>query len=470
MNSFVQSASNPVTVTENGAVAFSNTSDALVDAFFQLPASRANGESSQTELFEAALRQNPELALRLALWLRDVRGGAGERATFRTILKWLDKNTPELVARIAHKIPEVGRWDDLLVLERNQSVAFSLIQAALNEGNALCAKWMPREKSSGRKLAVKLRQFMGLTPRQYRKKLVDATNVVETKMCAGQWKDINFSHVPSRALSLYKDAFERHDTERFSKWVNAAVVGDVKVNASAIFPQDVIKDLEYSQGIAVDAMFAQWNALPNYMNGSRVLPVIDVSGSMTCSVGGSADGVSCMHAAISLGLYCASKNQGDFKNVVSTFSAQPNLVKIDEITDGASLKRAYTKTKGLDWGMTTNLDLTFVHILDHARRHNVPNEDMPTTVVIFSDMQFDECGVLTGLDMIRENYARSGYTVPNIVFWNLRSTSNAPAKFNEHGVALVGGFSPAVFDSVLSGELRPDRVMMNTLMRPRYNV
>jgi hypothetical protein len=108
-----------------------------------------------------------------------------------------------------------------------------------------------------------------------------------------------------------------------------------------------------------------------------------------------------------------------------------------------------------------------------ATESSVPQEEMPEAVLILSDMQFNQCVRHDdrALDMIRRKYEEAGYTMPNVVFWNLVAHDNAPAKFNEKGVALISGFSPAIMKSVLAGKmLSPRDVMLEAVMQDRYTL
>jgi len=215
MNSFVNAAKSQKARTANGMKALKSTASNCVDLFFKIGASRGKNIIPQ---FTAAYVEDMHVAMRIAQWARDVRGGAGERQLFRDILMYLDKNDPDAAVALIRKVPELGRWDDLLLPFTSNVVkdfAYSMIRDALNNGNGLCAKWMPRKGEQ----AAELRSYLGWTPKYYRKRLVELTNVVETAMCANKWDNINFNHVPSVASARYKKAFARHtprhkDTQR----------------------------------------------------------------------------------------------------------------------------------------------------------------------------------------------------------------------------------------------------------------
>ena len=475
MNTFVNAVVNQSSRTENGMKARQSTANALTDLFFKIGAMRGK---DVIPAWTAARVQDPMLASRIALWARDVRGGAGERKIFRDILVDLAKTDVHRAVALGRKVPELGRWDDLLVLVGTdlETFAFEEISQALDAGNGLCAKWMPRQGP----VAVKLRNHLGWTPKFYRKRLVELTKVVETQMCAKDWDNINFNHVPSVASARYKKAFSRN-TEKYKEWTAALVSKDpevqktVKVNAGAVYPYDVLKGVinHYGQyGAAnLDHVVAQWEALPNYVGDANVLPLVDVSGSMTSLAGGwqSKSGVTCLEVAVSLGLYLADKNTGKFKDTFLTFSSSPQLLHLKgNILD--KCKQMITSK----WEMSTNLHRAFDKILQTAIEGNVPQSEMPGMLLILSDMQFDSCTQFddSAMQMIARKYAEAGYAMPNIVFWNLNAHDNVPAKFNEQGVALVSGFSPAIVKGVLAADLddfTPQAIMMKTIMSERYD-
>jgi len=471
MNTFVNAVVNQEARTANGMKARKSTASKLVDLFFKIGASRGKNIVGD---FTAAFVEDKEIALRIAAWSRDARGGAGERQIFRDILKHLEATDTDAAVALMRKVPEVGRWDDLLVVESSalKQFAFGMIKEALNADNGLCAKWMPRKGD----IAVELRNYLGWTPKFYRKRLVELTKVVEQNMCANAWDEINFSHVPSVAAARYKKAFNRH-TPKYAEYVQALVKGEnpeVKVNASVAFPYDVLKGRINCYGVKfdkteLDLIQKQWEALPNYVGDANILPLVDVSGSMTCPAGKNTK-LSCLEVAVSLGLYLADKNTGKFKDTFLTFSGTPQLVhlkgninqKIDQMVKSA-------------WAMDTNLHAAFKKILDTAVKGQVPQEEMPKMLLILSDMQFNACVTFddSAMQMIERSYAVAGYEVPKVVFWNLNASDNVPVKFDESGTALVSGFSPAIVKPLLNGNLEeftPEAIMRKTVMVDRYAV
>jgi hypothetical protein len=336
----------------------------------------------------------------------------------------------------------------------------------------LASKWTPRKGE----IAREIREFFGMSPKFYRKSLVTMSNTVEQQMCAQKWDEINYSHVPSVAHSRYKKAFGRHGTT-YAEYVAKLVKGDdpsVKINASAIFPHDVLKGRIGGYNNTwnkqeLDVIEAQWAALPNYIGDASVLPLVDVSGSMTCPAGQKGT-TTCLEIAVSLGLYFADKNKGVFKDCMLTFSGNPALVKLQ-----GNINQKINQMVATDWAMNTNLHAAMKLLLDTAVRNGVPAADMPGMLIVFSDMQFDQCVTHddSAMEMIERKYETAGYTAPKIVFWNLNAGSNVPVKFDKSGTALVSGFSPAIAQAILSGNMddfTPAAIMLKAVMRTRYDL
>ena len=408
---FVDAVKNQEARTTNGMKARKSSANACVDLFYNIGASRGK---NIIPAFTAAYVQDKELALRVALWARDARGGAGERETFRNILRHLELTDAKAAAALMAKIPELGRWDDLLVFKTDmlKQMAFGFIHHALESGDGLAAKWMPRKGP----LAAELRQYLGWTPKFYRKRLVELTKVVETQMCAKDWDNINFSHVPSVAAARYKKAFNRN-TPAYAAYVTELMKPeaersvDVKVNASVAYPYDVLKGrvcgyMKYDNTES-NLIEAQWAALPNYVGDANILPLVDVSGSMTCKAGGQASksSLTCLDVSVSLGLYLADKNVGKFKDTFLTFSSNPELLHLK-----GNINQKIDQMVKSQWQMGTNLHAAFKKILDTAVKGKVPQAEMPEVLLILSDMQFNQCVIHddSAIKMIERKYREAG--------------------------------------------------------------
>ena len=462
-------------MTENGMTTNSTSLNAVVDLFYNIGAMRGQNKDRLISTFSKAFYQDPTRAMKILFWARDIRGGAGERQIFRDIMQYLVQNHEEALGKNLNLIPEFGRWDDLLVLVGTslETKAFLLIQGALASENGLCAKWMPRKGP----IAIKLRNFMGLSPKKYRKTLVNLTNVVEQQMCAKEWDQIEFAKLPSLAAARYQRAFMKNANDSYLEYLKSLTSGETKINADAVYPYDITKALGRGN---VDAASEQWKALPNYMEGSddMILPMVDVSGSMNSVASGS---TTCMDVAVSLGLYISERNEGAFKDAFLTFSESPKL----EVLSG-DLNDRFTQLVRGEWGMNTNLESAFRLVLDQAVKHNLAQDQMPDKILILSDMQFDEATCNndrswgrrtdipawnpTAQQMIAKMYEEAGYTMPKIVYWNLQSRSgDVPVRFDEDGTALISGFSPAIMTSILNAEeFTPVSIMDQTILSDRY--
>lgn len=467
-------------LTENGMTTNSSSLSNCVNLFFQIGAMRGKDKQTLINSFVKAYNEQPLIAMKLLFWARDVRGGAGERQIFRDIVQYLaNKHTESLAKNLAY-LPEYGRWDDLLQLvgTKLEEQALDLIKKGLESNNALCYKWMPRENVSNREKKRQysaLRKYLGLSPKEYRKMLANNSNTVEQLMCAKDWNSIEYSKLPSRAMSDYMKAFSKNDLERFQSYLESVKKGEVKINAGALYPYDVVKNMKFGVSEGADA---QWNALPNYLQNSneRLLPVVDVSGSMECAAGQN-DNVTCMDVSVSLGLYISERNVGPFKDAFITFSSQPKL----QVLSG-TLSERYAQLVTSEWAMSTNLKSVFNLILSQGVKHNVPESEMPTSIIILSDMEFDSATNSRGWgepndtwnptaqQMIEDMYSAAGYKMPKIIYWNLNArNSNFPVRFDKEGTALVSGFSPSLLTNLLSGkDFTPESMMFDVVNSVRY--
>ncbi len=470
--------------TANGALTLATSLNRNVDLFAVIGSAR-NNPGDALKKFMLAYAEDSVTALRILLWARDARGGAGERQVFRVIMNWLAKNEKRSAVSIlmSGKISEIGRFDDYVDLLCSDSIALPIrkdvaksLKTAIKtktDNAGLIAKWLPRK---GKEAAI-LRGLMDLNPKEYRKMLVDATNVVESKMCSKQWDDINFGHVPSVAMSRYTKSFARNAQEKFTAYKEALVSGEVKAKAGALYPYDVTRTAEFGDAVVANE---QWKALPDFFTGaSKMLPMIDVSGSMSCPAGGS-NNVQCVDVAVSLGIYLAERQEGHFKDLAMTFETTPKWAIINQ----PDIKSKVSYVKGLDWGGTTNIQAAFDLLLKTAIDNQVPQSDMPEYIIIISDMEFNvaigrgwnfvkrDKNPETSYNVINEKFEQAGYVRPNIIFWNVNARSqNIQVKSDENGTAMITGFSPAIMQSVIKAdEITPESVMLNAISSKRYDI
>ncbi|XAO54208.1 RNA-binding protein [Yersinia phage vB_YenM_P778] len=465
------------THTENGAVVHESSLSSVVD-FYTLAGSSRNHVQNALSAFNKALVQDKDLAVRITLHARDIRAGMGERNVFRTILASLlssNKFTQDEVVRILKKVPEMGRWDDMLVAFNTpyENIMFDMFISALTNDKtaALAAKWLPRRRNGKNKLFVhKFCKHAAITRQQYQKVLADLSRTVEQQICAKEFSAIDYNKIPSVAASRYQKLFEKHDQVRYGMWIEALSkpveerAAGVKVNAGALYPYDVIRSLNSVNDARVAQ--AQWDALPDFMSGSteNILCMSDVSGSMTGEVFGNVDA---LDIGVSLSMYCAERNQGVFKDKVMIYSTNPFFIDLS----GGVRERRNQMMKHVEYG-STNFAAAFDKILELAKRHNLAQEDLPTKVLVFSDMQFDSIGGRqTNFEAIVQKFERAGYVAPTLVFWYLASRKpTSEATIRDKNVALVSGFSPAILKAVLGGDsFNPLDIVKKAVCIERYD-
>lgn len=479
-------------VTENGAVGYRTTGKALLDINFAVASLRSANEGEIVRRFQAAFLENKVLAMKWLFFARDVRGGLGERRLFRTAMKYIAKYEPEMARKVVGLIPEYGRYDDLWsLLDDNELrpyvvefVSQQLTEDVANSRNrkpiSLLGKWMPSANASSattKRYAKILRNALEMKESEYRRTLSALrryTDVVEVKMSAKMWGEIDYEAVPSRANLIYNGAFLRNDEERRRAFLASLEKGEARINASTLFPYDIVH--QYCSGgygrtpKSYDATIeALWKNLPDLVQGcGNTIVVADGSGSMMSRVGSS--GVTALEVANSLAIYFAERSSGEFKNKYITFSSRPQLV---DFSRGQSLRDKISIALGHSEISNTNIEAVFDLILNTAIRNNMRQEDIPANILIISDMEFD-CAT-TGriganlFKTIEAKYRGYGYKLPRLVFWNVNSRTNTiPVRENNMGVALVSGFSVNICKMVMSGKTDPFECLLETLNTPRY--
>ena len=480
-----------VTSTENGALVHKTTYNNCLDLFALVGSMRYRDDEDIIELFGKAYQEDQLTAMKILFYLRDVRGGIGERNTFRVIIRHMAKMYTTSMRKNIQFIPEFGRWDDLYALMGTplQNDALEIIKTQLykdinSEQVSLLAKWMPSENTSSsetRRNATITRKYLKMSPKTYRKtltKLRKKINIVETKLCENNYKDIDYSKLPSGAGLKYRNAFYRNDEDRYSQYVEDVSKGKTKVNSSTLYPYELVREAEKLRaGETQRKMLNEmWKSLPDFIgnNDENCLAVVDVSGSMT------QNNSLPMQMAVSLGLYVAEKNKGRFANHFITFSAHPELVEIKG-DDFVGKVKYIERSK---WGYNTDIEAVFDLILNTAKKYKMSQEELPSRLFILSDMRFDEAiedfgwtrkpvDKETLFQTIAKKYKKAGYKVPTLVFWNINAEDNLiPAIDNENGmnVQYVSGSSARIFELLLKGEtLTALDLMFEAINNKRYN-
>lgn len=479
---FAQAAQNSAkwTTTENGAVALNTTGRKLLDFFSTVGALR-NADSTRIErLFADAYAEDPLFAIKIAFYSRDVRGGLGERETFRTLLKYMAKYHPEAIVNNIKYIGDFGRWDDLYSLigtpmeDKMWEVMKDQFNADLanlhnNEPISLLAKWIKTPDASSsktRELGILTAEKLGYPVynfkrilRAMRKKI----KIVEALMSTNQWGEIEYPAVPSRAMMIYRNAFAKHDRDRYAEFTSKALTGDVKINSGVLYPYDIMHKVIHGQ--YDNTLEAQWRQLPNYVEeGTNALVIADTSGSMSWSDNGRP-----IDSALGLAIYFAERNKGAYHNMWMSFSSESKI----HLLKGETLAQKYASIDKDDWEGNTNLHRAFEHVLKIAIDNHVPQEEMPKALIVISDMEIDACGDRdwSFYDQMEAEFAENGYQIPNVIFWNVESRHDIfHADATRRGVQLVSGQSASTFKNIMNCiDMTPVEAMHKVIDCDRYS-
>ena len=486
--------------TENGGITHKTTKSDLLDMFAMGGAMRTRSVGDVTLMFKKAYEENPIYAMKCLFYLRDVRGGAGERRFFRVCMKWLASNYPETARRNLKYVSEFGRWDDLYIFEGTvlHHDAFDLMKKQfildLNcKTPSLLAKWLKSENASStesRRLGEITAKHFGLTHKQYRKNLStlrSRINIVEKLMSENRWDEIEFDKIPSKAGLIYKNAFARRDMIK-AKYEKFAKDTTTKVNASTLYPYEVVEkaiSLMGSQSywgyshknVPLDntdrlMINKYWDNLTDYFSGSNLnaLVMADTSSSMLGTP---------INVATSLALYTAEKAGGPFANHYISFSSRPQLIECQGVDFCDKVDRI-VRTNLCE---NTNIEAAFDMLLNTATKNHLTQNDMPDTIIVVSDMEFDAAtgsryygrssltssNVETVMETIAGRWKAAGYELPHLIFWNVNARQNNIPMLGVGRVSFVSGFSPSIFQSIVTGKTGFD-LMLQTLESDRYKM
>ena len=475
--------------TENGAIKHNSTLSAVYDLFAVGAAYRSRDNGECLFLFNQAFRENPDLAMKCLFYIRDVRGGQGERRFFRVIINHLAKRHKDVLIKNIDKIPEYGRWDDLyslvgtpveaeaLMLMQNQlAIDCEALASGKNTPVSLLGKWLKSCNASSittKELGNTTRKFFSLSQREYRKllsSLRSRINIVEKLMSENRWEEIQFDKIPSKAGLIYKDVFARRPetAERYRQFISSK---ETKVNAGTLYPYEVVRKA-YSGSIVDDptvreAVNKYWDNLTDYFNGSELnaLCVCDTSGSM---IWGYDSSTSPIDVATSIAMYCAERMGGPFKDHYISFSRNPKLIKVEGIDFVDKVRRI----RGANLCENTDIEKVFSLILDTCCIYGLRQEELPEYIIVISDMEFDSGSMQstrymgTLMENIRVKWNRFGYKMPKLIYWNVSARNNNIPDLSAD-VSYVSGFSPSIFQQIMSGKTGID-LMLEVLNSERY--
>jgi hypothetical protein len=490
----------PDKYTKNGALTLSTSDNARIDLFFNLTRNFYSNPNF-TKIIDKSLKENILDTIKILFNGRDCRGGKGDHQTFIVAMLYLYTDYHHLWRQVIKYIPFYGRYKDwieiahyILIFEKDELKFKPLIDLIVDQLEedydnmyngrpiSLLAKWIPSENKKWNKSNILKYICKSLfnTPNvqswhykrlrvEYLTPMRSHSNIVEIDMCYNHWDDINFSHVPSIAMHLYKDAFKRHVPNKFNTWKQSLLHGNSKVNFSQLDPHIMVKqylDILNPVENCDEIIEEQWKNLiekvKEYGSFENTLAICDVSGSMTGTP---------MQVCIALGILISSITQEPFTNSLITFSSQPEFHIIPN-----NCKTLFDKVHNISsmyWSMTTDLNAVFKLILDRACAYELSESQMPKQLIIFSDMEFNtatESNNKTNFQEIQEMYRIKGYKRPKIIFWNLASScENIPVQFNQNDVATISGFRPDILQYILKvKDMTPYNILRETIDSSRY--
>lgn len=502
-------------MTENGATGFSTTGNELVDLNFKVPSFRTGVPAIDILRFRKAMEKDLVYSIKWLFFVRDAREGLGEKRAFIDLFTEFFRYDKASASKVLSLVAEYGRWKDIFDLIENSSdnelklMCFNIVKEQLKndadnfeagKGISLLAKWVPSINASdkARKLALELRNYLGLSNKEYRKmlsKLRAHIGIVESMACANKWGEIDYEKVPSKANIRYKDAFLKHDEVRRREFLSAVLSGKEnapKMNASVLFPYEIWAKYTHDNPNSShnrwstsvpktidDSLEALWLNMKDIDCGGNTMVVCDGSGSMTSTIGGTTS-VQAIDVSRSLSVYFAERCDGEFKNKFIEFSSNPHFIDI------SGCKTLFDKVRLVDKYddcSNTDIEKVFMLILDAAVKNNMKQSDLPDRILIISDMEFDgattvnrwggnfQSRMKTLFENITVQYNKAGYKMPKLVFWNVNSRTNTiPVTENEYGVILVSGFSVNVAKMVMSGKADPWLALKDTLDSERYSL
>ena len=469
------------TTTENGALTHASTLSDCLDLFATAGALR---HASDEEIIERVLRayaEDPDTAVKILFFARDIRGGMGERRFFRVAIGWLANHSPKSVKRNIEYFAEFGRYDDLLALlgTASEGAMLAYVKSVWDKDIAelkkadgvvsLLGKWLPSVNTSSVAAvhnAKIVARYLGLSDAEYRKTLTALRARIRISENNLRERDYTFDYEkqPSGAMLKYRKAFLRNDCGRYCEFLARVAEGKATLHADTLTPYDVVKKCFDTVNEAErKSLDATWKALPEFDCGSNALAVVDGSGSMYCYGNPSPAAV-----ALSLGIYLAEHAKGEYAGHFITFSETPKLVKIK----GKDIYEKVQYCQKFEEVANTDIAAVFELILKTAVKHKLPQSELPSRLYIISDMEFDDCtedASATNFESAKKRFEQFGYALPEIVFWNVASRSiGQPVTKNEQGVVLVSGFSPRIFSMITSGNLSPYAFMTEVLSSDRY--
>ncbi len=490
---------NNMTETWNGALSYVSTLDSLVDLFYK--GMRNADWNAMGNLLESGYKEDKLLSAKMIAYIRDVRGGKGERDLGRKLLEKMGKIDMEIFKKnIEHYIATYGRWDDGMEMSDPElkSIYLDLVVQQLKKDKeeldakgekaqiSLCAKWVPSEgKSLDKAYGIHklLTKKMGMNSAEIRKvylaPLRKHLDLVETKLVKKDYENIDYEKVPSRTMHIHgkeknkrgkENAFMRNDKDRFEEYKSKLAEGKAKVNAKTLYPHEVMEtyfDGHHPKAHTPDELVeAQWRVMEEEVKKlgklGRTLVLSDVSGSMS--------GLP-MQISVAMGILISSCCEvEEFKDVIISFHEDPKFHDIK----GANLLEKIKSILATPWGGSTNFQKVFDMILERAQKYKISEDQMPERIIVISDMQFNVAAgnKKTNFQALDEKYIKAGYKRPQMIFWNVNGRiGDVPVTADMANTGLISGYSPSIMKAVLKGQnMTPKEVMIEALTDSRYDL
>lgn len=496
--------------TDNNALALETTNNYLLDLFVNL--TRDSNENDIFFYLDKCIKIDPVKTVAIILNSRDRKKGKKEKTISNKALLWLKYNNflNTYNKNLLTYIDKYGCWKDLNYLvgetyKKNYNLntknvdnfyelnlyADQLIKDKENIENniSLCAKWFPSQQKRVDKrynvcdnvakilLDKNINKYSEEEYDNYNKKrkefirknyltpLRNKLNILEKYMCNNDWKNIDYEKVPSIASNKFRNAFIKHDNERYCQYLTNVSKGICKINTTGILPHELVNYyLENNNAEVDETIELQWKTILKELDDSKLfdnlLSVVDVSGSMFSASNGSIPG----QVAISIGLLIANCCKGVFKNKVITFHSEPSFHEIK----GDTLKEQVECISKADWGYNTNFEAIADLIIE--------SNSIPDKLVILSDMQFDQAfdnNLNTELpyNTFKNKFIDNYLDVPKIIYWNLNSDNGKsfPIDSKIENTAIISGFSEQLFKIFTKYDDFTPELVLNGILEPYEN-
>jgi len=510
--------------TDNNGVALATTNNIFLDLFINMTRDYSYDELSKN--MHLCMKKDPYKTIAIIFNCRDRKNGKKEKKISNYAIKWLKNNNwiKTYEGNIYNYINKYGCWKDILTKKyididgiEIKLIAEELIKdkKKLNNGEkvSICAKWAPSENRKydkrnfitekiARIIYEKLENNNELTDdisikynnklkefyrKEYITPLRNKINIIEKKMCNNDWDKIEYEKVPGVASKKFKNAFMKHDKERYDEYLKNVMSGNSKINVTGILPHELVNYYLLNPTLEIDnTIESQWKTILQDMKSTELfnnlISVVDVSGSMFSAKNGSIPA----QVAIALGLLISNCTTGSFKNKVITFHHIPTFHEIN----GETLKEQVESIRNADWGYNTNFESIADLIINYGIDNNLNDSDMPKKLVILSDMQFDEAvknyneyneyneysedndinnNKLELLyNTFSNNFINNNYVVPKLIYWNLNSdnTKSFPVDSKVENTAIISGFSEQLLKIFMEyDDFNPEIVLNNILQK-----